>query len=167
MCNKVASFEQAEKAKNRIKEVYLYEEWWRGIAIEHDSEYGFFVSVRVDESAPDIEFSDVGGEVRVKKEIHGQAFALRNSTVGKLEKETRVRKENDRWLILYDNTRVLSDVEVPEEARAIIAGAMMTGKIKELRIDDQHLRNRAQLTIERDIFRQQTVIKLVGADRTW
>ena len=94
MCNKVASFEQAEKVKNRIKEAHLCEEWWRGIAIEHDSEHGFFVSVRVDESAPDIEFSDADGKVKIKKEIQGQAFALGNSTVGKLERGTRVRMES-------------------------------------------------------------------------
>lgn len=81
----------------------------------------------------------------------------------------QVLSNEDKTLeeVIAEDTRVLSDVEVSEDARSIIAGAMITGKLKELRIDDQHLGNRAQLAVERDIFRRQTVIKLVGAERAW
>lgn len=79
----------------------------------------------------------------------------------------QVLSNEDKTLeeVVEGDTKVLSDMELSEDTRSILAGVMITHNLPEARIDDQQLGNRAQLTVERDIFRRQTVIKLVGGER--
>ena len=56
-------------------------------------------------------------------------------------------------------------LEVSEEVRGFLVGAMLTMGIGELRINDGHLESRAVLEVRRDIHRRCAVFTLVGADR--